>query len=73
MVFAEDPSNVVPEASPVPELLNVRELVVFAVIVPDPPRETDVPLNVTLEFESAPFGILVNVFDAPDIDLFVKV
>ena len=48
MVYAVPPLNAVPDAAPVPALLNVRLFVVFAVIVPEPPKETLVPLNVTL-------------------------
>jgi hypothetical protein len=65
MVIGVEPSKLVP-VRPVP---MVRAAVVLAVIVPDAPRATLTPLYVTELLSSDAFGIAVNVFKAPDIDL----
>ena len=72
IVRAADPSNVVPELSckPVP---TVSALVVTAVIVPDAPRATVVPLNVTELLLSAAFGMFDSVFNDASMVLFVIV
>ena len=69
IVTAAPPLNDVP-LSPVP---MVSAFVVLAVIVADPPNATVLPLKVTLELDSATLGMFVNVLDAPDIDLLVRV
>jgi hypothetical protein len=51
----------------------VSALGLAAVMVPDPPKETAVPLNVTLELVRAELGMLVSVLLAPLMDLFVRV
>jgi hypothetical protein len=48
-VIAVPPLNAVPDADPVPPLLNVTELVVFEVTVVEPPRLTELPLIVIAE------------------------
>ena len=51
----------------------VKAAVEVAVTVIDPPKETDDPLIVTAELVSAAFGMLLNVFELPLIDLPVNV
>jgi hypothetical protein len=65
IVIGVDPLKLVP-VSPVP---MVSAAVVLAVIVPEAPRATLTPLYVTELLSSDAFGIAVNVFKAPDIDL----
>jgi hypothetical protein len=45
----------------------------FVTLVAVPPSETVVEPSVIELLVSAPFGIFVNVFEDPDIDLLVKV
>ena len=54
-------------------MLKVREFVVLAVMVADPPNAIVAPLTVILELVNAEFGILVRVLVEPEIDLLVKV
>ena len=51
----------------------VRALDAVAVTVMEPPRLTDDPLIVMALFVRPLFGMFVNVFDAPLIDLLVNV
>ena len=51
----------------------VKAAVAVAVMVPDPPKATVVPLNVTDELVRAALGMLLKVFVAPLIVLPVKV
>ena len=54
-------------------MLKVRLLVVFEVIVPDPPKATDTPLKVTLELVSEELPMFDRLLDAPLIVLFVRI
>ena len=65
--------NAVPEAAPAPLLSNVRLFVVLDVIVADAPRETVVPLIVTLEFVRDELPMFDSVLLAPLIVLLVSV
>ena len=69
MVTAEPPLKLVP-LKPVP---MVSALVVLAVIVPEPPKATAVPLKVTWELVSAELGMFDSVFEAASIVLLVSV
>ena len=69
VVTLVDPLKDVP-VKPVPK---VSVPVVLAVTVVDPPKLTELPLIVIDELVSAEFGMLVKVFDAPDIVLLVRV
>lgn len=68
IVLAVDPSNVVPEFScrPVPA---VKAAVVEAVTVTDPPRDTDDPLIVMLEF----VRLALEMFDSVFVDPLIEV
>ena len=65
--------NVVPDAAPAPPLLNVSALVVLAVTVVEPPRETAEPFIVMEEFVSDALAIFVSVLEAPEMVLLVRV
>ena len=72
MDLATEPSNVVPEFScrPVPA---VNAAVVEAVTVTDPPKDTDDPLIVMLEFVRLALEMFDSVFVDPLIDVPAKV
>ena len=72
IVFAVEPSNVVPESNCNP-VLTVSAAVVVAVIVPDPPRATVIPLYVTDELVRLAFAIFERVLLDPEIVLLVSV
>jgi hypothetical protein len=57
------PLKVEPDAAPVPELFTVNALVVFAVTVVEPPKETVLPLTVRLELAryELPIGVAFQV------------
>ena len=69
IVTPDDPLKLPPD-KPVP-IVNVP--VVDAVMVPESPRATVTPLNVTELKLSDAFGMAVKLFNAPDMVLPVKV
>ena len=64
-VTAVPPLNVEPETAPAPLLLNVNALVVLAVTVVEPPKETEFPLMVIDEFTRPAFGMVVLAVTTP--------
>lgn len=69
IVTPDEPLKLPPDR-PVP---MVKVPVVDAVMVPEAPRATLTPLNVTELLSREAFGMAVNVFKAPDMVLPVKV